>query len=244
MICELAAVDVNVKHNIRETATDDVLAGGPLQDFAFVAIDEHASVEGADSVYAAEVVSWARVDCIAAGVGDAGLFAVERHRRRELATVTAAAAVEYDLSRGLSAVSCTYGVHEIPSVRTAEKLGFARERDCVMYLLMFDEAEYLSGPASCYLLEGDYEQAADFFEQGFALRDDVPPEPYYRVARAWAALDQPDQAFRYLNAAVDKGWTGLHSMDACKESERLRDATEWTVIADRVRRITQKTGNA
>lgn len=84
MICELAAVDVNAKHNIeeRETATDDVLAGGPLQDFAFVAIDEHASVEGADSAYAAEVVSWARVDCIAAGVGDAGLFAVERRRSR------------------------------------------------------------------------------------------------------------------------------------------------------------------
>lgn len=99
-----------------------------FDDFGFVAIHDAS----------AEVVSWTTVDCIVDGVGDAGLFTAEAYRRRGLATVTTAAAVDHGLSNGLSAVSWTCAEDNVGSIRTAEKLGFERGDDYTMYYIALD----------------------------------------------------------------------------------------------------------
>jgi RimJ/RimL family protein N-acetyltransferase len=99
-----------------------------FNDFGFVAIHDAS----------AEIASWATVDCIIDGVGDAGLFTVEGYRQRGLATVTTAAAVDHGLSNGLSAVRWTCTEDNAGSIRTAEKLGFERGDDYTMYYFAFD----------------------------------------------------------------------------------------------------------
>jgi RimJ/RimL family protein N-acetyltransferase len=99
-----------------------------FEDFGFVALHDAS----------AEIVSWATVDCIVDGAGDAGLFTTEAYRQRGLATTTTAAAVDYGLANSLSTISWTCDEENVGSIRTAEKLGFERENDYTMYYFAFD----------------------------------------------------------------------------------------------------------
>lgn len=101
--------------------------GDPMQKgFGFVAVHE------------GKIAAHAVIDCIVDGIGDIGLATGEEYRRRGLATVTAAAAVEYGLTHGLELVNWDCAHTNTGSVRTAEKLGFQHVDDHMMYLFAFD----------------------------------------------------------------------------------------------------------
>ena len=80
-----------------------------------------------------QVVSWSLADCRSGDACEIGIHAVKEHRRRGLATITAAAAVEYALSNGYSMVGWQCSEDNLGSVGTAEKVGFERERDYTMW---------------------------------------------------------------------------------------------------------------
>jgi GNAT superfamily N-acetyltransferase len=117
--------------NMLETRGPD---GDPMQKgFGFVALHEDGTAG------TASIAAHAVIDSIADGVGDIGLVTSEGFRRRGLATATVAAAVAYGLSHGLAMVNWDCGASNIGSLRTAEKLGFERERDHTMYIIDYDE---------------------------------------------------------------------------------------------------------
>lgn len=101
-----------------------------FEDYGFVAIHQ--------SRWSAQIVSWATVDFIVGSLGDAGLFTVEGFRRRGLASVTTGAAVEYGFVHGLTKINWTCSDDNIASIRTAEKLGFERQPNYLMYYIFFD----------------------------------------------------------------------------------------------------------
>lgn len=82
------------------------------------------------------ILSWSLADCVVGNACEIGIRTVEEYRRRGLATLTAAAAVDHALSQGLSEVG--WHCHEINdgSRGVAEKVGFAHERDYVHYLCL------------------------------------------------------------------------------------------------------------
>jgi RimJ/RimL family protein N-acetyltransferase len=64
-----------------------------------------------------------------------------KERRRGLATLTAAATVEYALSNGFSTIGWQCSEDNLGSIGTAEKVGFERERDYAMwYAILKQEA--------------------------------------------------------------------------------------------------------
>lgn len=86
-----------------------------------------------------EVVSWSLTDCVSGDRCEIGIRTMPAHRRRGLATVTAAAAVEYALSRGFSLVGWHCPDDNLGSIRTAERVGFERARDYSAYYAFLDE---------------------------------------------------------------------------------------------------------
>jgi RimJ/RimL family protein N-acetyltransferase len=119
--------ELDVPDDIRNVLKTRGSTGEPMQKgFGFVAR------------YDGRIVAHAVVDSFAGGVGDIGLATVDGFRSCGLATVTAAATVDYGLSHGLAMISWDCDEDNLGSVRTAEKLGFERERDHVMYALIFD----------------------------------------------------------------------------------------------------------
>jgi GNAT superfamily N-acetyltransferase len=197
------------------------LAGPRFGDFGFVAL------------HGAEVAAWATVDAVVDGAGEAGLFTLAAHRRRGLALAVSTAAVEHGLAHGLTAVHWTCAETNAGSIRIAEKLGFARQADYWLYMLVFDEAEHLGTLAYHHLAAGRHQEAVDLLERAFALEVGPPAWAYLDAARAWAALDRPEKALARLATAVD--W-GCSDLDGVEEFERLRDHPEWAELLARSRR--------
>ena len=82
---------------------------------------------------AVQVVSWSLADCRSGDACEIGIHTLKEYRRRGLATNTAAAAVEYALSNGFSRVGWQCSEDNPGSFGTAEKVGFERERDYILY---------------------------------------------------------------------------------------------------------------
>jgi RimJ/RimL family protein N-acetyltransferase len=232
--CEIRPLDETLLTLPNLSIPDDVvriirkwrsISDPKLEDFGFVAI------------YNNQIVSWATVDFVSGGVGDAGLFTVEGHRRRGLATVVTTATLKHGLSQGLSKIHWTCVETNIASIRTAEKLGLERGRDYTMYYLIFDEMQHLGNLAYSYLQSERYQEAVDIFEEVLVQGNDLPLWAYYDAARAWAGLGNGEKMFVYLNTLTAKGWTEIESLERCKEFERWRETREWKILMDRIQRI-------
>jgi GNAT superfamily N-acetyltransferase len=196
------------------------LAGPAFQDYGFVAIVDD------------QVASWATVDGIVEGFGDAGLFTQPRYRRRGLATAVSAAAVEHGLAQGLQAINWTCAADNVPSIRVAEKLGFERQTDYTLYFMAFDEVEHLGTLAYTHLHEGRYRQAIGIYEASMDLKGSPPPWVYYDAAQAYAGLGDRQQALAYLQQAVAGGWTFVEDE---AEFAILHDTPEWAAIQQQLK---------
>ncbi len=81
----------------------------------------------------AQVVSWSLADCRSGAACEIGIRTAQEFRRRGLATITTAAAVEYALSHGFSMVGWQCSEDNPGSFGTAEKVGFEHERNYTLY---------------------------------------------------------------------------------------------------------------
>lgn len=214
-----------VAHTIRKWRS---LPRSEVQDFGFVSIQEHVTSQ------MSEVVSWATVDAIVERVGDAGLYTAARHRRRGLATITTAAAIEHGLAHGLAAVNWTCAEDNIGSIRIAEKLGLERRPDYWLHYFAFDEAQHATHLAYHHLESGNYRDTIDLIEQALTLTNGHPFWLYHDAARAWAALGEPEKALEALRLAVAGGWTDVEVTRARKEFEPLHGLPEWAALLQRV----------
>jgi RimJ/RimL family protein N-acetyltransferase len=86
-----------------------------------------------------DVCAWVTVDFVTGDQGDIGFFVMERHRRRGLATVAAAAAIEEAFRRGLARVHWTCAESNFYSIRIAETLKLERQRDYGAYWVELGE---------------------------------------------------------------------------------------------------------
>ncbi len=80
-----------------------------------------------------EVVSWSLADCVSDECCEIGIHTAPPHRRRGLAAVTAAAALEHAFSAGYTSVGWHCPHDNLGSIGTAEKIGFQREREYSAY---------------------------------------------------------------------------------------------------------------
>lgn len=95
----------------------------------------------ADAAGEAQLVSWSLADCRSGDACEIGIHTVKPYRQRGLATLTAAAAVEYALSHGFSMVGWHCSEDNLGSFGTAEKVGFERERNYTMYYASLNREE-------------------------------------------------------------------------------------------------------
>lgn len=131
------------------------------------------------------------------------------------------------LSNGLAEIVWTCAEGNVPSLRTAKKLGLAREADYTLYFTAFDEAEHLVVQAYHDLESGRYGQAVLSYDQVFGLDQDQPSFICHEAARAWAGAGNGGKALCYLAQAIDRGWVALEETAQCHEFVGLIDTPDW-----------------
>jgi len=182
-----------------------------------------------------EVVSWCIADCVSGDACEIGIHTRPDHRRRGLATLTAAATVDYCLSHGFTSVGWHCDEYNAGSRGVAEKVGFELERKYVQSFCIYNEANHLAEMGLSFFREKQYRKAAECMEKVFATQSDDMPNwmlaemhlYYHLAARAWAALGDRNTAFTYLNIAVDKGWKNIELTRRCIEFHIFHETQEW-----------------
>ena len=177
-----------------------------------------------------EVVSWCTCDCVAGDQIDVGIITHPAHRRRGLAAVAVAATVEHCLSHGFSAVGWHCNAQNIGSWKTAEKVGFERNREYAYYYYVYDAIDHLAELGWYYYRRGEYAKTVQYYQQVFERRDENPDYYYHLAASAWALLGNGEQALKYLRAAVDHGWTNVEWTKQQEEFSILHGAPEWDAV--------------
>jgi GNAT superfamily N-acetyltransferase len=180
------------------------------------------------------VVAWCVPDCVVGDRIDVGIFTDPRHRRRGLASVAVDATVEHCLNHGFSAVGWHCNAENVASWKTAEKVGFVRNRAYAYYYYMYDPIDHLAELGWYHYRQGDYGKTVQYYERVFAQRENNPGYYYHLAASAWALLGDREQALKFLSAAVDHDWADAEFTGEQEEFEILHDAPEWTAILERM----------
>ena len=84
-----------------------------------------------------QLVSWSLADCISGNRCEIGIHTLPEYRRQGLATLTAAATVDYALQHGFTQIGWHTSEDNIGSIKIAEKVGFQRSTDYTWYLFRF-----------------------------------------------------------------------------------------------------------
>lgn len=187
-----------------------------------------------------EVVSWCTPDCVSGDRIDVGIVTHPAHRQQGLASIAVAATVEYCLSHGISAVGWHCNAENVGSWKTAEKVGFERNREYSYYYYMYNRIDHLAELGWYYFKLGEYAKTVDYYEQIFALRNENPDYYYHLAALAWATLGNVEKAFKYLRTAVDCGWTHVEWTKQQEGFNILHGHPEWDEILARMKNIAQE----
>lgn len=191
-------------------------------------------------LYGQKVVSWCSPDCAAGDQIEVGIITHPDHRQRGLAAVSVAATAEYCLNHGFSAVGWHCNAVNIGSWKTAEKVGFNRNRTYAEYFYVYDLVHHLGELAWHYFQCKDYERSVHYFEQLFAHQKDHSDDTYHIAAEAWAFLKNKDKTLTYLRAAADHGWKYPEYTKKVKVFFILHATAEWKAILAQMEKNAQK----
>lgn len=187
-----------------------------------------------------EVVSWCTPDCVAGDRIDVGIITHPAHRRKGLASVAVAATVEHCLSHGFSAVGWHCNADNVGSWKTAEKVGFERNREYVYYYYMYDPIDHLAELGWYHYRRGEYDKTVGYYDRVFALRDENPDYYYHLAASAWALLGNAGQALKHLEMAVDHGWANAEWTEGQEEFGILHGTPEWDGVLRRMEGVAKE----
>lgn len=181
-----------------------------------------------------QVVAWCTPDCVAGDRIDVGVITHPAHRRRGLASAVVAATVEHCLSQGFSAVGWHCNAENVASCKTAEKVGFVRNREYAYYYYMCDPIDHLAELGWFYYRRGEYARTVQYYGQVFALRGENPDYYYHLAASAWALLGNKEKALEHLQAAVDHGWADVEWTRQQGEFQILHGNPAWDAVLARM----------
>lgn len=156
------------------------------QGFGFCALENHT--------IAANCIA----DCVVGEKCEVGIRTEMDYRRRGLAALLAAAAVEHCLSRGITTIGWHCTQTNAGSIAVAQKVGFVIDSE------YFSHSSFLPAENATDLTPAEYREWAAHYER-FAAEQVLYS---YDAARAWALAGEPEVALEQLRRVLAQGWRG------------------------------------
>ncbi len=186
------------------------------------------------------IVSWGIADWVTGNQAEMGIGTDEKYRRRGFATLVTAAAAEYCKKTGIE-LGWHCSEHNIGSWKTAEKVGFEKERDYTAALGCFDENHNLWENAwyvGLYLKRP--EEGLLFINR---LIDKIEPEARHMNIKAQILIqaERYEEALKHLFKAVD---LGLQNPERFKSNllentffKQIRELQEFPVLMEKIDKL-------
>lgn len=182
------------------------------------------------------MVSWCIADCVRGDQCEVGIHTLLKYRKRGLATIAVAATVDYCFSNGYTAVGWHCSDDNVGSWKTAEKVGFVKERDYVFHLYLFDEATHWAETGWRSVKAKQYSEGVDAYTRAFARKPDAPCYWYHTAAMASAGAGDSATALSYLKTAIERGWQHLDFTQSREEFTSMQGTSEWEDILTHIQK--------
>jgi len=190
---------------------------------------------GYAAIYGRICAAWSVIDFIVGKVGEIRLVTDGRYRRRGLAFLISAMAINYGLTHGLDQIDWDVAASNIGSIRTAKKLGLNLLRATKEYTLIFPEVGYLINLAWSHLDGNRFEQVHVVAERMIHSDKEILVQyGHFLIGAAWAGLDDSTKAFDHLNKAIDAGFDDTSELEGCPSLTKLHGMPEWKQIMERI----------
>lgn len=184
--------------------------------------------------HAGTIVSRCSADCRSGDQIDIGAETSPGHRRQGLAAIVTAATVEYCFQKGYRKVGWHCNAINLGSWKTAEKVGFKRQREYTYYYYMRNPIDHLAELGWHYYQLGDHEKTRQYYESLFATRKENPDYYYYLAASVWGEVKNTEKATQYLLAAAERGWSDLEHVKNDEDFQFLHKTPAWEPILERI----------
>ncbi|MBK8986460.1 MAG: GNAT family N-acetyltransferase [Chloroflexi bacterium] len=183
-------------------------------------------------------VAWSVIDFIFGDVGEIRLVTEENYRRRGLAVATSAATIAYAVAhQGLRQINWDAAASNIPSIRTAQKLGLQLLHEPKEYIIIFPEIGYFINLAWSHLDAHRFEQVHAVTGQMLASDKEMLVQyGQFLTAAACAGLGDRTKAIFHLHKAIEAGFDDLYEMKKSPHLTILQDSTEWQQLIERIGR--------
>jgi hypothetical protein len=174
-----------------------------------------------------EIGCWCTAEYVSEGKCGIGVETVEKLRKRGFAALATQVFVEHCLKNDISAHwDCWAG--NLPSVKTAERVGFTKVCDYAVLLGSLDDFEGLIIRANDLYRKGEYRKSAQTHEEALlTVGKGVEPYFYFNAACAWAKAGEDERAIDELELAVKNGWEDLERLRVSEALESLRGHHRW-----------------
>lgn len=183
-----------------------------------------------------EVVSWSLCDCIGDDACEIGIHTHADYRRQGLAALTAAAAVDYAFTQGLSTVGWHCTADNIGSQRTALRVGFTLEREYISFAAFYRESVHWAEAGRLKEVVGDYRTAAEHYIRADNCEDKPIWGHYipFYAACALANLGDYDSAWKWLHRAVAQGFDDVDTLRSAAALTPMHTTPAWGALLESI----------
>jgi len=105
-----------------------------------------------------------------------------------------------------------------------------------VHFAYYRETDNLAVNGNVCLRRERYPEALDWFEKALACAG-APDWAYYGAACAAARLEQSDHALRYLDEAVERGFTHVEFIRSSAHLEHLHDSRRWKELIEKLEKL-------
>ena len=102
------------------------------------------------------------------------------------------------------------------------------------------DADALEQQASVAYRAGDFARSATLFAAATEAGAEGPGAPYNAACAFALAGGQPDEAFRYLHVAIDRGWSDVAHLTADTDLVSLYDDARWPLVVRRAEALARQ----
>jgi RimJ/RimL family protein N-acetyltransferase len=220
-----------------------LLADAAIQNLDYVTdemVSERPSVPdflaksfGACIVHQGQIVGWCMSEYNVGSRCELGIETDDAYQRRGLARATATAVIREAVARGLTEIGWICEADNLPSIATAEHLGFELHQADPTFYAFIDPAINLGVNGNVYFGQQRYDEALVWYNRALAL-EDVPIWLIWNAACAHARLGDQPNAFATLHRALDAGFDDRHRLETSDHLQALRGVPEWTAVLARL----------
>ena len=180
-----------------------------------------------------EIVAWCMSEYNCVGRCEVGIETVEDYQRRGFATVTASAVVEHAFSTGLTEVGWHCFASNQTSIATALKVGFKKICEFTEYWALTDRTVQMAIKGNKCFQRAEYAEAVDWYERSISSGE-MPDWVYWNTSCAYAYLKNIDNVFKYLDQAVEHGFTDVDFFQNSPHFTTLHETEEWNALIEKL----------